>query len=281
MLRVVTYALEVVEIFCRYSLKHLPHPSHRYLCHAIASAIYIEPFAKVAHHLSSLCDAYLHRRPFQVCADMLHGNIVHPDIKAELGTGHAFRYSSCMRIILPQEKNPTLRQKAEEVLLADIKGKRTQTLIKDMKTLLSKEEYGVALAAPQVGESLRLFIVSGRALLRQAQDKLPRHPSNGYDESPDLPQAESRDQIYINPELTKVSRKKSKKHEGCLSIRGFWGTVPRAEKATIRAYDERGKLFTRGASGFLAHVFQHEMDHLEGILYTDKAVELYEEQKEK
>ena len=54
--------------------------------------------------------------------------------------------------------------------------------------------------------------------------------------------------------------------------------VPRAEKASVRAYDENGVRFTRGASGFLAHIFQHEMDHLQGILYTEKATELYDEE---
>ena len=78
-----------------------------------------------------------------------------------------------------------------------------------------------------------------------------------------------------------MSRGKKEKHEGCLSIRGKWGTVPRAEKATIRAYDEHGRRFTRGASGFLAHVFQHEMDHLGGILYTDKATKIYDEKESK
>ncbi|MBI2610502.1 peptide deformylase [Candidatus Kaiserbacteria bacterium] len=185
-----------------------------------------------------------------------------------------------MRTILPASKNSALRKKAQEIPPSEITGKRTQRLIKEMKTLLAKEEHGVALAAPQVGESLRLFIISGRALLRQAQDKLPAHPSREYlqsEQSTDLSRAQSRDQVYINPELIKMSRGRREKHEGCLSVRGKWGMVPRAEKATIRAYNERGSRFTRGASGFLAHIFQHEMDHLEGILYTDKAMHLYDE----
>jgi len=148
-------------------------------------------------------------------------------------------------------------------------------LIADMKKLLAREEYGVALAAPQVGESVRVFIVSGRALARDSRNS-PDEPDKKDDVPPLL------DQVYINPELAKLSRSKKEKHEGCLSIRGKWGTVPRAEKATIHAYDERGVRFTRGASGFLAHVFQHEMDHLEGILYIDKAKHIYDEiQKEK
>ena len=89
------------------------------------------------------------------------------------------------------------------------------------------------------------------------------------------------DLVYINPELLKLSRQKTKKHEGCLSIRKKWGEVMRAEKATIRAYDENGVRFTRGASGFLAHIFQHEMDHLDGILYSDKATAIYDEQEER
>lgn len=185
-----------------------------------------------------------------------------------------------MRTIVPQDKNPLLRQKAREVSVADIPSKNVQDLIAEMKTLLSKEPYGVALAASQVGEPLRLFIVSGRALARDARNAPDEDDETGEEqeevkEVPPLP-----DQVYINPELIKLSRGRTEKHEGCLSIRGKWGIVPRAEKASIRAYDEGGRKFTRGASGFLAHVFQHEMDHLEGILYTDKATELYDEKSD-
>lgn len=175
-----------------------------------------------------------------------------------------------MRQIYPEHENPVLRIHATPIPLESIQSPETQALIKEMKKLLLKEEYGVALAAPQVGESIRLFIVSGRALARAAQDE------DDEEEPVPLP-----DQVYINPELTNVSRKKTDKHEGCLSVRGKWGMVPRYEKATVRAYDEQGRRFTRGASGFLAHIFQHEMDHLDGILYTDKAVELYDDDKKR
>lgn len=176
---------------------------------------------------------------------------------------------------MPQEENPALRKKAERILPADIKSKRVQHLIKEMKELLSKEEYGVALAAPQVGESVRLFIVSGRALARGTRNA-PDEPTLNDLSAKDGP-VEMVDQVYINPEFVKVSRAKKEKHEGCLSIRGKWGTVLRAEKATIRAYNEHGKRFTRGASDFLAHIFQHEMDHLEGILYIDKARSVFDD----
>ncbi len=174
-----------------------------------------------------------------------------------------------MYTIIPHENNPALRLVAQPIPILDIGSKKIRTLIMDMKKLLAVEEHGVAIAASQVGEALQLFIVSGRALAeRDADSKKKIAPTRTLEVS---------DQIYINPVLTKLSRGKRNKHEGCLSVRGLWGMVPRTEKATITYYDETGKFCTRGASGFLAHIFQHEMDHLAGILYTDKAVELHED----
>jgi len=189
------------------------------------------------------------------------------------------RYSLPMRTILPESENPVLREVAREIPPSEVESERVRSLIAEMKALLAKEEYGVALAAPQVGEPVRLFVVSGRALARGSR--------NAPDESAEASAREDNadieplpDQVYINPKFTKLSRKKSDKHEGCLSIRGKWGEVPRAEKATIQALDEEGRAFTRGASGFLAHIFQHEMDHLEGILYTDKATHVYDDEQQ-
>ncbi len=180
-----------------------------------------------------------------------------------------------MRTILPQEENPALREVASDIPLKDIGSARIKGLISEMKELLSHEKYGVALAAPQLGEPIKLFIVSGRALARDKRNADDEPDKKDEDEPPPLP-----DQVYINPKLLKLSRTKKEKHEGCLSIRGIWGIVPRAEKASITAYDEEGRVFTRGASGFLAHVFQHEMDHLQGILYIDKAKEIYDDKGE-
>lgn len=192
-----------------------------------------------------------------------------------------------MRSVIPAEDNPALREKAREIPLADIPSARIQDLIADMKELLSHEEYGVAMAASQVGEPLALFIVSGKALARHAALNEKKDAPEGKDaedasgagdeDEEDIPALP--DQVYINPVMTRVSKKKTDKHEGCLSVRGKWGMVPRAEKASVRAYDEHGKKFTRGASGFLAHIFQHEMDHLFGILYTDKATELFDDKE--
>ena len=182
-----------------------------------------------------------------------------------------------MSRIIVQTGDPVLRVTAKEIPLEDIGTPSLRKLIADMKTLLVKEKYGVALAAPQVGESIQLFVVSGKALVKRKKSAEKR----SQDEAEDT-EAENEmpveDQVYINPKLLKISRTKKKKHEGCLSVRGKWGMVARAEKATIQAYDENGEKFTPGASGLLAHIFQHEMDHLEGILYTDKAKELYDDE---
>ncbi len=177
-----------------------------------------------------------------------------------------------MYSIIPHEANPTLREKARAVPVSDIPKEKIQTLIKEMRALLDSEEYGVALAAPQVGQSLRLFIVSSQAL--EKPKRVARLGSAALKDKEEFSAAED---VYINPTIVKMSRGKTLKHEGCLSVRGKWGRVPRTEKVTLSAYNERGEKFTRGASGLLAHIFQHEMDHLEGVLYIDKAEEILDD----
>lgn len=176
-----------------------------------------------------------------------------------------------MYSILPHTENPALREAAKDVPVHDIAKPHIQELIAEMRALLAKEKHGVALAAPQVGEAIKLFIISPQALEKREEK---------YHDTREEAQEKDEHLVYINPKWVKISRGKKGKHEGCLSVRGLWGVVPRAEKATITAYDEHGKKFTRGASGFLAHIFQHEMDHLDGVLYIDKATELYEEKPE-
>jgi len=184
-----------------------------------------------------------------------------------------------MREILPSEANPALRSVSKEVPSADIGSAHLTKFIAELKALLAKEEFGVALAAVQVGEPVRLFIVSGKALARGARNAPDEKKKTVVSSvAADEP---STDQVFINPRLLKLSRGRKNKHEGCLSVRGKWGEVPRAEKATLRYIDETGKAHERGAAGFLAHIFQHEMDHLEGVLYTDKAVELYDDEDKK
>jgi peptide deformylase len=79
------------------------------------------------------------------------------------------------------------------------------------------------------------------------------------------------DAVFINPVLKKVSNEKRIVEEGCLSVRWLYGKVKRGTKATVQAWDENGQKFERGGTGLLAQIFQHETDHLNGVLFIDKA----------
>lgn len=159
-----------------------------------------------------------------------------------------------MKKILNYKKAEILRQAAKPVAQDEIGSKKINGVITSMQEALHAENDGVAIAAPQIGESLRIFVVAGRVLTRGKKDP-----------------AEAKDLVFINPEFTKLSKSKKPMEEGCLSVRWLYGFVNRHEKATVRAFDETGKKFEKGGSGLLAQIFQHEMDHLEGILFIDKA----------
>lgn len=158
-----------------------------------------------------------------------------------------------------------LRKIAREVPLKDMKSKKVRDVIERMKAGVRQEDDGVAIAAPQIGASLRIFVVAGRALAIIDKDK-----------KEDAEEKEYKDLVFINPVITKLSKKKRRMEEGCLSVRWLYGKVERSERASIRAYDENGKRIERGASGLLAQIFQHEVDHLDGILFIDKASDLEE-----
>ncbi len=163
-----------------------------------------------------------------------------------------------------QEGERVLRAKAKPVAKKEVASRKVRGVISRMKKVLSGEEFGVAIAAPQIGESLRIFVISGRALL----------PEDAPEDAPHLP-----DMVFINPEITRLSRLKKEMSEGCLSVRGKYGTVMRHEKASVKALNEKGEAFTYNGTGLVAHIFQHEYDHLEGILYIDKAKKLTEDSK--
>lgn len=159
--------------------------------------------------------------------------------------------------LLVERNSLVLREVAHAVKVEEISSKKISATIAEMKQALHAEEDGVAIAAPQIGAGLRIFVVNA-TILALAKKK-------GADkEAPE-------DLVFINPEIVKVSRKKKKMEEGCLSLRYLYGQVSRHEKITINAYDERGARLVYGASGLLAQIFQHEIDHLNGILFIDKA----------
>lgn len=157
-----------------------------------------------------------------------------------------------------QEPNSILRKVAVLVPPSDIKTAHIQTVISEMKEALATQEDGVALAAPQIGESLRIFVVSKKASKKFKEDM-----------------------VFINPELIKLGRKKEELTEGCLSVRWKYGLVKRSLTATVRSYNADGNEFVMNGSDLLAQIFQHEIDHLNGILFIDKANRVQEIPPEK
>ncbi len=178
--------------------------------------------------------------------------------------------------MIVQRDSKILREIAKPVPVSEIKSKKIAGIIQDMKEALASQIDGVALAAPQIGVSLRIFVVSGKILGRYIKRKKGEEERPEKEKRADLP-----DMVFINPEILKASKDSVIAEEGCLSIRYAYGKMIRAKKATVRAYDEHGKLFERGASGLLAQIFQHETDHLDGRLFTDKAFDVEEIPPEK
>lgn len=163
---------------------------------------------------------------------------------------------------IKQKDAPVLRETAREITADEIDGEEITEIIQNMRSALHDTDDGVAIAAPQIGESVRIFIVHGDVFKDRA----------------DIPDA---DKIFINPEIVSTSSKKELIDEGCLSVRNVYGKIERAAQATVRALDESGDSFEMGAGGLLAQIFQHETDHLNGILFIDKAEELQELPREK
>ena len=147
-----------------------------------------------------------------------------------------------------QEGNPVLRKKAEKV--KDPKSPETRKLVEGMIVAM-KRANGIGLAAPQVGYSLKIFTVN----------------------------LEEKISVFINPEIKDISSDEIPFEEGCLSVNNIWGPVVRPKKLTIKATNENGEPVKVRAKGLLARVIQHEMDHLSGILFIDKAEKTYKIEK--
>jgi peptide deformylase len=159
--------------------------------------------------------------------------------------------------------HPVLRARARPVHPSEIRTPTIQQLIDDMFETM-KEYQGVGLAAPQVHESLRIF-VAGIPPARPADPDTPDDPDEDDDDDDEVPLM-----AVINPEITATTKETVEDWEGCLSIPDIRGRVPRARQITVRAYDRHGKRFELEASGFTARVIQHETDHLDGVLFFDR-----------
>lgn len=148
-----------------------------------------------------------------------------------------------------------LRTVAREITKEEFGSNYLKEVITVMQTTLAKESDGVALAAPQIALPLRIFVVSPTSYPEEAKLK---------------------PLVFINPKIIKQSKKTAIMQEGCLSVRWIYGKTKRSVNATVDSYDIEGNKFTYGASGLIAHIFQHEIDHLDGILFIDHGFDFEE-----
>lgn len=158
---------------------------------------------------------------------------------------------------LVPENHPALHAIAEEITPEEFSDGTLKKLVKDMRSaLLSYKVDGftaVAIAAPQIGISKRVFMIEDQSKDRDALPSI----------------------IAVNPQIVKFSKETHEVGEGCLSIPEYYGLVRRSTKVTLWYYDEHGKKQERGSSALLAQIIQHEYDHLDGILFTDRAEKVW------
>ena len=158
---------------------------------------------------------------------------------------------------LVPENHPALHAIAEEFTPEEFTNGTVAKVLKDLREAIKTYKVdgftAVAIAAPQIGVSKRMFIIEDQS---KEADRLPTV-------------------IAINPRFVKVSKKTHVVGEGCLSIPDRYGLVRRSTNVTLEATDEKGVRYTRGAGGLLAQIMQHETDHLDGILFIDRAEKVW------
>jgi peptide deformylase len=164
-------------------------------------------------------------------------------------------------VTLPE---PVLRRKAKPITKFD---KNLQTLIDDMIETM-REAPGVGLAAPQVNIAQQL------AVIEYAEDEDDEDEAEGTEEDP-MPAKPKQLFVIINPEIVKASEEKVNGIEGCLSIPGLVGEVERHEAIQVKALNRHGKPIKLKVDGWMARIFQHEIDHLNGVLFTDLATRVW------
>ena len=163
------------------------------------------------------------------------------------------------KIDILQDGNPILREVSSPLPIEKIKDPKTRELISKLKKAIESQSDAAAISAVQIGELVRMFVISKKIFDLDENDN----------------KKVVNDLVCINPKILKSSKGKQSLEEGCLSVRYVYGKVSRPEKVTMEYYDENGKKITRGFSELLAQIVQHENDHLNGILFTDKATNLY------
>ena len=168
--------------------------------------------------------------------------------------------------------DPVLRRKAKPVTKF---GRELQTLIDDMVETM-RDAPGVGLAAPQVGVSERL------AVIEYAEEDDEEEETNEIDGAEEAPKPPKPKQLFIliNPEIVKASEEKVMGIEGCLSLPSLLGEVERHEALQVKALNRHGKYVKFKVDGWLARIFQHEIDHLNGVLFTDLTEHVWQPKEE-
>lgn len=164
---------------------------------------------------------------------------------------------------LVPENHPALHSIAEELTPEDFSDGTVAKILKDLRQAIKTYDVdgyaAVAIAAPQIGVSKRIFLIEDQS--EREEDRLPTI-------------------VAVNPKFVKVSKKMQEMGEGCLSIPDTYGLVKRHKNVTLEALDEDGNVFQRGAGGLLSQIMQHEYDHLDGILFPDRAEKVWHKGEE-
>jgi len=143
------------------------------------------------------------------------------------------------------EPTPSLRERSRELSVEEVTTPEFQQYLDELIETM-KVENGVGIASPQVGKNIRTIVVN-----------MPKSP-----------------ECFINPEIIKKSEAMVDSEEGCLSVPGRFGIVQRHKKVSLRALNRHGRRIEFDAKNFPAIIFQHEIDHLDGILFIDKATKI-------
>lgn len=163
-----------------------------------------------------------------------------------------------MKIVTVKEDESFLRQKSNPISFDQIKSEEIQKLIESMTDHIAQKNGEAGLSAIQVGKTLALFIYKDYNDETYTSQK-------GKKAKPPI-------KVMINPELSPISNILENSEEGCLSVPNVFGVVKRYSKIRVRFYDENGKRMNKNFSGFVGTIIQHEFDHLQGVLFTDKLV---------
>lgn len=155
-----------------------------------------------------------------------------------------------------QDPNSILHKKTKDI--TNFRDAKLLQLIKNMKDTLKKED-GVGLAAPQINVSLNVFVIPEEYAQKTRKISAPFSFLK-----PHWPI------VFINPKIIYHNKKTEEMDEGCLSVKGVYYKITRSYEVMLQARDEKGRKFKVRAEGLLARIFQHETDHLNGLLFLDR-----------